>query len=1098
MDEREFEEIVRKLNSGLTLTTEEMLKLSAATGLTINALKQLKDSAKTAGLDVGKSLGRLTKDVGAGSASFQSLNPIIDSVANGLGSMAEAIPFAGKAISGSLKVVAEGSKFVIDQLQKTVNTFNELGQVGGLTADGMTGLQRQFLASGMSLDGFKKSVVDNAGALAKFRGTVGQGAEDFSKIVGGIVDSGAGTELRRIGYSADQIGETTASFVAMQNRLGMTQGKTNAQLTKSSVEYAKELDILSKITGQSRKQAQAQIDSALSESRFRSTIELMNRNNQQGAAKELTFFQNQVSNVNDELGQAVRDISSGVYDSEAVLKFVRAGVDLESVVSGIKDGSLKANDAITQLQKSTRAVEQEQLEFAQYVKEGESPFPNLAKQLEFNTAQLENGRLTAKKVQDAQVEGQDKLTNSAVEAQVAMEQMTRQLANFGFGAMPAATDAVVLFTDSLNEFIKYVAEKTGIELPSITGGAVRENIPKPGGDAAKTAPTAVKATAESRKAQAVAKAKAEQVLTLTKQEDEAKQQLRRMELARAPEEELNQQKEKLAALGKFKLQAEEDERKQAIAAAQAGLEAKNERQRVRKLQNTATSADREVTAAQKTVDELRLEQARLEIQQRDNPTASPGPVDAKVTRTREATEARKKAEAAVEAATAERKRLEDEKGRAAEETKAARVAEMKAKDDAAKAKAAEELSRRQQGQVSGPGDSRLVTVEKELAAAERTLKEKTNNLTEIRKELGDASKSGVAPEKKYAKTIENLIIQAESGGKNINTGIKDASGKPTTTATGIGQFTKGTFEGVAGMAKPGELLHGKTFEDYKKDINIQREAVTQLTGFNKKQLSSSGYDLSDRNVYLAHFLGANGAARVLRASDTTPIKDAINSESYESNLPLFENVKNPIRTVGDLKTWTDKKLAQASSELDKSTGEDIKMALGGIITAKPGGTKVTVGEAGFNEAFVPLPDGKTIPVSMDKSFKEFVKYLSTLDSEQLARSNSMSTDKSFQEFSKYLKLDSDRIAGVANKNFEQFPSIRNELTSLVDIVGEQERTSQEILRTTIDTFSKEIVKALTPTVGMQGPDVAILLEQLINLQRDNNQTSQKLLQVTQN
>ena len=50
--------------------------------------------------------------------------------------------------------------------------------------------------------------------------------------------------------------------------------------------------------------------------------------------------------------------------------------------------------------------------------------------------------------------------------------------------------------------------------------------------------------------------------------------------------------------------------------------------------------------------------------------------------------------------------------------------------------------------------------------------------------------------------------------------------------------------------------------------------------------------------------------------------------------------------------------AQAPAATDK------KMANGGVIPAAPGGVDVVAGEAGMNEAFVPLPDGRTIPVQI--------------------------------------------------------------------------------------------------------------------------------------
>jgi hypothetical protein len=49
------------------------------------------------------------------------------------------------------------------------------------------------------------------------------------------------------------------------------------------------------------------------------------------------------------------------------------------------------------------------------------------------------------------------------------------------------------------------------------------------------------------------------------------------------------------------------------------------------------------------------------------------------------------------------------------------------------------------------------------------------------------------------------------------------------------------------------------------------------------------------------------------------------------------------------------------------------MAVGGIIGARNKGTLVRAAEAGFNEAFVPLPDGKSIPVSLNVELTQLLK-----------------------------------------------------------------------------------------------------------------------------
>jgi len=68
--------------------------------------------------------------------------------------------------------------------------------------------------------------------------------------------------------------------------------------------------------------------------------------------------------------------------------------------------------------------------------------------------------------------------------------------------------------------------------------------------------------------------------------------------------------------------------------------------------------------------------------------------------------------------------------------------------------------------------------------------------------------------------------------------------------------------------------------------------------------------------------------------------------------------------VGGAAGWFSagaKKGAQAQADL---TDTAIPQAVGGIVAARKGGTLVQIAEAGLNEANVPLPDGRRIPVDM--------------------------------------------------------------------------------------------------------------------------------------
>lgn len=156
-------------------------------------------------------------------------------------------------------------------------------------------------------------------------------------------------------------------------------------------------------------------------------------------------------------------------------------------------------------------------------------------------------------------------------------------------------------------------------------------------------------------------------------------------------------------------------------------------------------------------------------------------------------------------------------------------------------------------------------------------------------------------------SLANKIMSAESGGRNI-ANKSGEGGAATSSAFGLFQFTKGTFEGLAKTSKEGSALYGKTFDDYKKDTNLQREAMNVLMDQNAAKLSSRGLGTSDANMYLAHFLGAGGAAKALGAGPSALLTDVMSPEQLSAN-PSLKSMK----TVADLQAWAEKKMGGAEA-----------------------------------------------------------------------------------------------------------------------------------------------------------------------------------------
>lgn len=219
----------------------------------------------------------------------------------------------------------------------------------------------------------------------------------------------------------------------------------------------------------------------------------------------------------------------------------------------------------------------------------------------------------------------------------------------------------------------------------------------------------------------------------------------------------------------------------------------------------------------------------------------------------------------------------------------------------------------------------------------------------------------IPPERKMG--LQEKIIQVESGGRNI-ANQSGPGGAPSSSAFGVAQMTKGTFEGLAKKAGPNNPLKGKNFEDMKADVGLQKEALSQLLDQNRAYLAKLGLSTTDSALYLAHFLGPGGAAKVLSLGDTAPLEGAVAPDQIAANPTLKD-----MRTIGDIKKWAD----------DKMGGGGYKF--GGVASGPTSGYTATLHGT---EAIVPLPNGKTIPVEM-AGFGSNLADQTNLMSQQLGR-----------------------------------------------------------------------------------------------------------------
>lgn len=433
MDEQDLQEQIRLL----VRTSEEMNRTGTATVETFdnlrnstNKFKQGIEKAEDAIYKFNKSgLGKATKAAGDlakgfGSSalaardsreSFASLNPVIDAAASALG----AIPIVGEAAG---KVVAAVGKFATDELDKSVKAFQTLGSVGGIAGDGVTGLRESAQRAGLSFQQLADVTGKKAGGLAFAFGSTATGLQEIAKLTEAAKPFRS--ELLALGFNLQDQSETFVDYIERSQRLGRVQERDTRILAANSAAYAKNLTDLSRLTGMSVDQAQSELDSQMSNIRFRRAMTELDGD-----------IQKAVSNVgvviagigNDPaLTQGFQDLVAG-FGTQAGRDFsIATGGVGEEVARQLKAGAITEQQAIAQIQAALKAT-YEKLP-AQVFGAG-TPFDNVS----LGMANLATAQINYEKALKQGAEGAravDPATRQMVDAQMALQGLAQQTDDF--------------------------------------------------------------------------------------------------------------------------------------------------------------------------------------------------------------------------------------------------------------------------------------------------------------------------------------------------------------------------------------------------------------------------------------------------------------------------------------------------------------------------------------------------------------------------------------------------------------------------------------------------------------------------------------------
>jgi len=334
---------------------------NAAAAETDSSKEKVKAALKDFASQLGHTAVDFTKSMASGGEGTAKYGTAVSGTTDAIGNLASKLGVFGAVVGGIIKIfggLAAASLKQNDQLMKSYRELSDMGSVSGSLEQLQTDLNKVGLTT-EEYEKFGKMLKGITPELSSFGGSVTSGKNKLLDVVQGMLGVGNQTEIAmgRIGYGADEMRDSTASYVAQQTRLGLAQGKSTEQLRGESVKYMISLRELGELTGLQRDEAQKLLDQQQQDARWAMTLrriqleegdEAMMRAKNGMAAFEATFGKEAAGDLMEQVankgaivgeasargfqatmgasGKAFEDVIKGRADNEQLLSRTAKGV----------------------------------------------------------------------------------------------------------------------------------------------------------------------------------------------------------------------------------------------------------------------------------------------------------------------------------------------------------------------------------------------------------------------------------------------------------------------------------------------------------------------------------------------------------------------------------------------------------------------------------------------------------------------------------------------------------------------------------------------------------------------------------------------------
>ena len=395
--------------------------------------------------DFGKGLTKATKGLlgfaGDLLGSAYDFGETLLFTGNRMSDLASAIPLVGGPL-GSLVGLAEG----------LVDNFRNLSESGAGFGNNIFNIARAAAKAEMPLGMFADMVASNSNELSRLGGSVTEGAKRFGRISKNLRTSEQ--DFLGMGYTMEGVNEGLIAYTEEMARSGRLRGMSDAQLTQGAGVYLTELDKLAKVTGMTRKEAEAARVAQQSDARMRNMINKLEGKARENLTNSLAFLDNKVPGLSD----AFKDLADGAAQTEEGMMLMAMGGDefvklAQEMASGDLDPA-ELNNRLMELapliEKNTKNMSAAQLQAL------EQTNPALYKILSSNTDLLALTKKDGEKIAKENAE-RDKVTQSLAQVEQNLATIRGKL----FSSF-LESDIFKMVTDALGELMPTTEDVSGM------------------------------------------------------------------------------------------------------------------------------------------------------------------------------------------------------------------------------------------------------------------------------------------------------------------------------------------------------------------------------------------------------------------------------------------------------------------------------------------------------------------------------------------------------------------------------------------------------------------------------------------------------------